>query len=58
MELTKERLIDLREKAVAKRQEYLNMVYQANGAIDILNMLIEEASKQGASDAPNSDSHD
>lgn len=45
MELTKEYLVDLREKAVAKRQEYLNMVYQANGAIDMLNLLIEQLDK-------------
>ena len=45
MELTKEYLVDLREKAVAKRQEYLNMVYQANGAIDMLNLLIGQLDK-------------
>jgi hypothetical protein len=50
MELTKEYLVDLREKAVAKRQEYLNMIHQADGAIGILDMLIAEVSKQGESD--------
>jgi hypothetical protein len=50
MELTKEYLVDLREKAVAKRQEYLNMIHQADGAISVLEMLIAEVSKQGESD--------
>ena len=47
MELTKEYLVNLRDQAVAKRQEYITMVHQANGAIDILEMLIAEVSKQG-----------
>lgn len=45
MELTKEYLVEMREKAVAKRQEYLNMIHQADGAIGILDMLIAEVSK-------------
>jgi hypothetical protein len=45
MELTKEYLVDLREKALAKRQEYLNMIHQADGAIGVLDMLIAEVSK-------------
>jgi hypothetical protein len=45
MELTKEYLVDLREKAVAKRQEYINMIHQADGAISVLDMLIAEVSK-------------
>ena len=50
MELTKEYLVDLRDHAVAKRQEYVNMIHQANGAIDMLNMLIAEVSDKGESD--------
>lgn len=50
MELTKEYLMEMREKAVAKRQDYLNMVQQADGAIGILDMLIAEVSKEGESD--------
>jgi hypothetical protein len=46
MELTKEYLVDLREKAVAKRQEYISMIHQADGAISVLDMLIAEASKE------------
>jgi hypothetical protein len=45
MELTKEYLVDLREKAVAKRQEYLNMIHQADGAIGVLDMLIGQLDK-------------
>jgi hypothetical protein len=50
MELTKEYLVDLKEKAMAKRQEYINMIHQADGAIGVLDMLIAEVSKQGESD--------
>jgi hypothetical protein len=49
MELTKEYLVDLREKAVAKRQEYLNMIHQADGAIGVLDMLIAQISKESES---------
>jgi hypothetical protein len=45
MELTKEHLVNLRDQAMAKRQEYLNMVHQANGAVDMLNLLIEQLDK-------------
>jgi hypothetical protein len=46
MELTKEYLVDLKEKALAKRQEYIFMVHQADGAISVLDMLIAEVSKE------------
>jgi hypothetical protein len=46
MELSKEYLVNLRDQAMAKRQEYLNMVHQANGAVDMLNLLIEQLDKQ------------
>lgn len=46
MELTKEYLMDLKDKAVAKRQEYINMIHQADGAIGVLDMLIAEVSKE------------
>jgi hypothetical protein len=42
MELTKEYLVDLREKAVAKRQEYLNMIHQADGAIGVLDLMLSQ----------------
>jgi hypothetical protein len=46
MELTKEYLVDLKEKALAKRQEYIFMVHQADGAISVLDMLIAEVGKE------------
>lgn len=49
MELTKEYLVDLRDKAVAKRQEYVSMIHQADGAISVLDMLIAEVSKESES---------
>jgi hypothetical protein len=42
MELGKEYLVDLREKAVAKRQEYLNMVHQADGAIGVIDLMLSQ----------------
>lgn len=59
MGLTKEYLVDLRDKAMAKRQEYVNMIHQANGAIDMLDMLIAQVSNSDTEnqDAPNSNSH-
>jgi hypothetical protein len=50
MGLTKEYLVNLRDQAVVKRQEYITLVNQANGAIDILNMLIEQVNKPDAGD--------
>lgn len=45
MGLTKEYLVNLKDQAVAKRHEYVNMVHQADGAIDMLNMLINQLDK-------------
>ena len=42
MELGKEYLVDLREKAVAKRQEYLNMIHQADGAIGVIDLMLNQ----------------
>jgi hypothetical protein len=42
MGLTKESLLELRQNAVAKRQELLNMIQQANGAIDMLDHLLQQ----------------
>jgi hypothetical protein len=42
MELTKEYLVDLREKAVAKRQEYINMIHQADGAIGVIDLMLSQ----------------
>jgi hypothetical protein len=59
MELTRDYLVNLRDHAMAKRQEYLNMVHQANGAIDMLSMLIDRISQPGETPhAPDTDSND
>ena len=42
MELTKEALLEVRENAVAKRQELFNMIQQANGAIDMIDHLLQK----------------
>lgn len=58
--LTKEQLMNLRDQATAKRQAHIDMVHQADGAIGILNLLLEQLSQPETenSDAPNSDSND
>lgn len=54
MEVTKEYLLNLRERAVAKRQEYVNMVQQADGAIAMIDHILGEMPKsespEGGSD--------
>lgn len=40
--LTKQHLLELRERALAKRQEQLAMLHEANGAIDTLDYLLQE----------------
>lgn len=42
MNLTKEALLELKEAAVGKRQQLLEMVQQANGAIDVLDLLLKK----------------
>jgi hypothetical protein len=49
MKLTKEYLVDLKEKALAKRQEHIYMIHQADGAIGVLDMLIAQISKESES---------
>lgn len=45
MALTKEDLLEIRQNAVNKRQELLNMIQQANGAIDMVDFLIQKMEK-------------
>lgn len=40
--LTKQHLLELRERALVKRQEQLAMLHEANGAIDTLDYLLQE----------------
>lgn len=42
MELTKEYLLELRQNSVAKRQQVFEMLQQANGAIDMLDLLLQQ----------------
>lgn len=41
MELTKEYLLELRQNSVAKRQQIFEMFQQANGAIDMVDLLLQ-----------------
>lgn len=41
MNLTKEYLLELRESAVNKRQQLSEMLQQANGAIDLIDLLLQ-----------------
>ena len=42
MALTKEDLLEIKQNAVNKRQELLNMIQQANGAIDMIDHLLQK----------------
>jgi len=42
MALTKETLLEIRQDAVAKRQHFLEMIQQANGAIDMIDLLLQK----------------
>lgn len=42
MILTKEALLELKDAAVAKRQHLFEMIQQANGAIDLLDLLLQK----------------
>jgi hypothetical protein len=40
--VTREQLLNLREQALAKRQSYLDMIQQANGAVAMLDLLLSQ----------------
>jgi len=42
MELTKDRLLEIKQDAVQERDKYLNMIQQANGAIAMIDHLIQQ----------------
>jgi hypothetical protein len=42
MELTKETLLEVRQQALAKRQNLFEMLQQANGAIDMIDFLLQK----------------
>ena len=46
MDLTKEALLEVREQAVAKRQHLFEMLQQANGAIDMVDFLLQKMEQE------------
>ncbi len=42
MKLTKETLLEVRQQAIAKRQNLFEMLQQANGAIDMVDYLLQK----------------
>ena len=42
MDLTKEVLLEVRQQAVNKRQQLFEMLQQANGAIDMVDFLLQK----------------
>ena len=51
MELTKEALLETRQQAVAKRQQLYEMLQQANGALDMVDFLLQKLDQPEQSDA-------
>lgn len=51
MELTKEVLLETKQQAVAKRQQLYEMLQQANGAIDMVDFLLQKLDQPEQSDA-------
>lgn len=51
MELTKEVLLEVRQQAVNKRQQLYEMLQQANGAIDMVDFLLQKLEEPEQSDA-------
>jgi hypothetical protein len=46
MELTKEILLEVRQQAIAKRQNLFEMLQQANGAIDMVDYLLQKMEQE------------
>ena len=46
MELTKEALLEVRQQAIAKRQNLFEMLQQANGAIDMVDYLLQKLEQE------------
>jgi len=42
MELSKEILLEVKQQALAKRQQLIEMLQQANGAIDMVEYLLQK----------------
>ena len=46
MKLTKEDLLEVRQQAIAKRQNLFEMLQQANGAIDMVDYLLQKLEQE------------
>jgi len=44
--LSKETLLEVRDQALAKRQHLVEMLQQANGAIDMVNYLLDKLEQE------------
>lgn len=55
MGLTKEYLLELRQNSVAKRQQIFEMFQQANGAIDMIDLLIQRLDQPKPESEPDHD---
>lgn len=46
MSLSKETLLEVRDQAIAKRQHLLEVLQQANGAIDMVDYLLQKMEQE------------
>lgn len=46
MSLSKEALLEVRQQAIAKRQNLFEMLQQANGAIDMVDYLLQKLEQE------------
>ena len=46
MSLSKEALLEVRKQAIAKRQNLFEMLQQANGAIDMVDYLLQKLEQE------------
>jgi len=46
MNLSKEALLEVRQQAIAKRQNLFEMLQQANGAIDMVDYLLQKMEQE------------
>lgn len=46
MSLSKEALLEVRQQAIAKRQNLFEMLQQANGAIDMVDYLLQKMEQE------------
>ena len=46
MGLTKEDLLEVKQQALAKRQQLVEMLQQANGAVDMIDYLLQKMEQE------------